>query len=67
MTTAPRRLPATQRDTVGDYDLLSLLGQGGMGRVHLASHRTSGERVALKVLRTQFVGDEEGRQRLARE
>jgi len=67
VTTAPRRLPATQRDTVGDYDLLSLLGQGGMGRVHLASHRTSGERVALKVLRTQFVGDEEGRHRLARE
>ncbi|MEU0268813.1 serine/threonine-protein kinase [Nocardioides sp. NPDC006303] len=67
MTTAPRRLPATQRDTVGDYDLLSLLGQGGMGRVHLASHRASGERVALKVLRTQFVGDEEGRHRLARE
>ncbi len=57
----------TDRDSIGGYDLLSELGQGGMGRVHLASHRESGERVALKVLRTQFVGDEEGRRRLARE
>ncbi|GGR61798.1 putative Ser/Thr protein kinase [Nocardioides luteus] len=67
MTTAPRRPLADHRDTVGGYDLLSLLGEGGMGRVHLARHRTSGEQVALKVLRTQFVGDQEGRQRLARE
>ncbi|TQL69502.1 serine/threonine protein kinase [Nocardioides albertanoniae] len=55
------------RDSIGDYDLLSEIGQGGMGRVHLASHRGSGERVALKVLRTQFVSDDEGRRRLARE
>lgn len=67
VTTAPRLPRVSQRETVGDYDLLSLLGEGGMGRVHLAGHRTTGERVALKVLRTQFVGDEEGRRRLARE
>lgn len=52
---------------VGDYELLSKLGEGGMGVVHLARHEESGERVALKVLRTHVVGDEETRARLERE
>jgi serine/threonine protein kinase len=38
-----------------------------MGVVHLARHEESGERVALKVLRTHVVGDEETRTRLERE
>lgn len=38
-----------------------------MGIVHLARHEPTGQRVALKVLRPQIVGDEEGRKRLARE
>jgi len=38
-----------------------------MGVVHLARHQGTGERVALKILRPQIVGDEEGRTRLARE
>ena len=37
-----------------------------MGVVHLARHR-DGSRVALKVLRPHIVGDDEARQRLARE
>ena len=37
-----------------------------MGVVHLA-RRDDGERVALKVLRPQVVGDEDGRARLDRE
>ncbi|WGL53630.1 serine/threonine-protein kinase [Nocardioides sp. BP30] len=53
--------------SVGDYTLLHVLGEGGMGIVHLARHEPSGQRVALKVLRPQIVGDEEGRRRLARE
>ena len=53
--------------SVGDYTLLSVLGEGGMGIVHLARHEPTGQRVALKVLRPQVVGDEEGRRRLDRE
>jgi hypothetical protein len=51
---------------VGDYELLSLLGEGGMGVVHLA-RKPGGPRVALKVLRPHIVGDHEARARLARE
>ncbi len=51
---------------VGDYELLSLLGEGGMGVVHLA-RKPGGPRVALKILRPHIVGDHEARARLARE
>lgn len=51
---------------VGDYTLLSRIGEGGMGVVHLAQ-RSDGSQVALKVLRPHVVGDQEARERLARE
>ena len=54
-------------NSIGDYTLLGVLGEGGMGIVHLARHEPTGQRVALKVLRPQVVGDEEGRRRLERE
>jgi len=52
--------------SIGDYRLLALIGEGGMGVVHLAQ-ATDGRRVALKVLRPHVVGDSEARERLARE
>ncbi|WP_205474293.1 serine/threonine-protein kinase [Nocardioides sp. SYSU D00038] len=62
--------PEAPRDrvtaTVGGYELLTRIGEGGMGVVHLA-RRPGGDRVALKVLRPHIVGDEEARARLARE
>jgi hypothetical protein len=58
--------PSSAR-TVGDYTLLALLGEGGMGVVHLARKGGDGPRVALKVLRPHIVGDDEARRRLARE
>lgn len=51
---------------VGDYRLLTRIGEGGMGVVHLAT-KDDRERVALKVLRPHVVGDDEARRRLARE
>ena len=51
---------------VGDYRLLTLLGEGGMGVVHLAEG-PDGRRVAVKVLRPHVIGDREARDRLARE
>lgn len=64
MTTSPRDDAVA---TIGGYTLLTRLGEGGMGVVHLARRGPAGQRVALKVLRPHIVGDEEARQRLARE
>jgi serine/threonine protein kinase len=52
----------------GAYRIESTIGWGGMGIVYRAE-RTAvpGERVALKVLRVQFTGEEEYRERFARE
>jgi predicted Ser/Thr protein kinase len=61
---SPQRPPSGL--TVGGYELLTRLGEGGMGVVHLA-RPPRGERVALKVLRPHIVGDDEARARLARE
>ena len=36
--------------TIGNYEVRSLVGEGGMGSVYLAEHRTIGRRVAIKVL-----------------
>ena len=51
---------------MGDYRLLAKIGEGGMGVVHLAQ-APDGSRVALKVLRQDIIGDDEARERLARE
>ena len=64
MTTSPQAPPPGL--SVGGYALRARLGEGGMGVVHLGQR--PGERpVAIKVLRPHIVGDDEARQRLARE
>ena len=52
---------------LGPYRLESVLGQGGMGIVYLATHETSGHRVALKILRSELTGDETYRRRFLHE
>jgi len=43
--------------TVGNYEVVSKLGEGGMGSVYLARHPRIGKQVALKVLHTEFASD----------
>lgn len=41
----------------GRYELLDVLGEGGMGRVYRAVHRPSGAAVAVKTLRSDYRRD----------
>jgi serine/threonine-protein kinase len=43
--------------TIGNYVLGPVLGRGGMSVVHAAEHRFLGDRVAIKLLRSQLAGD----------
>ncbi|MFI6792561.1 serine/threonine-protein kinase [Nonomuraea sp. NPDC050383] len=51
---------------IGRYRLLSVLGRGGMGTVHLAED-TAGQRVAIKVINAEFSQHEQFRMRFRRE
>jgi serine/threonine-protein kinase len=51
----------------GDYKVLYLIGTGTFARVYRASHKSTGEIVALKVLRRRYADDPEQADRFYRE
>ena len=52
---------------LGPYEVLALLGKGGMGEVYRATDRTLGREVAIKMLPEAFTADPGRRSRLHRE
>lgn len=61
----PTRLTPGSR--LDHYEIISLFATGGMGQVYLAEDTTLKRRVALKILPTEFTGDEHALQRFQRE
>src|SRR5213593_3882848 len=51
----------------GPYQVLSLLGQSGMGEIYLALDGELQRKVALKFLRSDLIGDKSRMQRLRQE
>lgn len=56
-----------QQREIGNYILESKLGQGGMGEVYLARHKSLGTQAAIKILGINFSENEEFRERFSRE
>jgi len=60
-------LTLTSRTRLGAYEVLSLIGQGGMGEVYRAKDLKLGREVALKILPATFTNDPDRVARFRRE
>ncbi|MBI3473946.1 MAG: serine/threonine-protein kinase [Candidatus Solibacter usitatus] len=60
-------MPLSTGDKIGHYEVLTLLGQGGMGEVYKARDTTLKREVALKVLPGSFLRDPDRMARFQRE
>jgi len=57
----------SKRDKIGHYEILRLLGEGGMGKVFLAKDEILERHVAIKFLPEEMEGDEKIRERFVHE
>jgi len=60
-------MPLEPQTKLGPYEVLALIGAGGMGEVYKASDKRLNRTVAIKVLPAHFSDDSEMRQRFERE
>jgi len=65
MLSEDRDLPVGQQ--IGSYEVLRLLGRGGMGEVYLAEDKRLGRKVALKFLSAKLLDDRWAERRLEKE
>ena len=59
--------PGTRFETVGDFEIISKLGQGGMGAVYRARQKSLDRQVALKILPATLEADADFVSRFQRE
>ena len=57
----------THPGSIGEYDILNSLGEGGMATVYLAEHRRLRQKVAIKLLPNRLFADPVYAQRFTRE
>src|SRR5262245_30259312 len=64
---AQQRNPSLIGHNISHYQIISLLGAGGMGEIYLAQDTNLGRKVALKLLPPAFTRDRERVRRFERE